>query len=127
MSISARRLLLVDEDRDFAESLADLLELSGYEVEVAYSGDEAIHCCREKRFDLRLPQGSALEVFRELERLGLGAPIVVISSYLAQRAEAVCTLRGRDMAGLLEKPFQPDELLSILATIKRQEPQAPAH
>ena len=36
MTISARRLLVVDDDHDFAESLADLLELSGYEVEVVH-------------------------------------------------------------------------------------------
>ena len=37
-----RGLLLVDDDRDFADSLAGLLRLEGYRVHVAYTFDTAV-------------------------------------------------------------------------------------
>ena len=37
-----RRVLVVDDDLDFAQGLNNLLTLEGYEVEMASSGDEAI-------------------------------------------------------------------------------------
>ena len=40
MTEYARRLLVVDDDQDFAESLADVLELNGYVVDIALSGEE---------------------------------------------------------------------------------------
>ena len=36
------RIFVVDDDQDFAASLADVLELDGHEVDVAHSGEEAI-------------------------------------------------------------------------------------
>src|SRR5262249_5086451 len=53
-------VLIVDDDKDHAESIADLLQLRGYEVEVAYSGEEALELFRAHEpdvtvMDVKLP------------------------------------------------------------------------
>ncbi len=42
-----KRILIVDDDRDFAEGLGDLLELSGYVVRTAIDAEAAESVCRE--------------------------------------------------------------------------------
>ena len=39
--MSGLRVFVVDDDRDFAESLAEVIEARGHHVELAYSGEEA--------------------------------------------------------------------------------------
>ena len=64
----SRRIFIVDDDQDHAESLADILELRGYEVEVAFTGEDAIERFREADFDLvfmdvKLPGKNGVETF----------------------------------------------------------------
>ena len=115
-------ILVVDDDPDFADSLETTLQDDGYAVTVAADGEIALEKIAASQpaailLDLRLPKTSGLEVFRELERRDSQAAVVVVSAYLADEADALNELRGRDLAGILQKPFAPKDLLSILAAI----------
>jgi len=48
----AQRILVVDDDREFLEASAGILEAAGYEVVKAYSGEEARKIAAEQSFDL---------------------------------------------------------------------------
>ncbi len=63
-----RRILIVDDDRDHAESLADILEMRGHLVEVVHTGEAALACFCRRDFDLtlmdvKLPGKSGVETF----------------------------------------------------------------
>ena len=45
-------IFVVDDDRDFAESLAEVLEWEGHNVTMAFSGEEAVQTFQEQKFDL---------------------------------------------------------------------------
>jgi two-component system, NtrC family, response regulator HydG len=45
----SERVLIVDDDKDHAESIADLLQLRGFEVAVAYSGEQALQLFQRPR------------------------------------------------------------------------------
>ena len=67
-------VLVVDDNRDAAESLVELLRVSGHEVAVAYSGQEALDMAAAEPFaavllDIGLPDMSGYEVARRLRRL----------------------------------------------------------
>jgi len=67
------RLVVVDDNVDGAESLAELLELSGYQCRTAHSGTHALQIIREYRpqlvlLDIGLPGLSGYEVARELRK-----------------------------------------------------------
>jgi DNA-binding response OmpR family regulator len=48
----AIRILIVEDDRDHAESLADILEMRGHQVELANTGEQAFGRFCEADFDL---------------------------------------------------------------------------
>src|SRR5215475_11855771 len=52
MNTKTVRIMIVDDDRDLAESLADLLRVFGYEVAIAHNGKDALQRAQTSDFDL---------------------------------------------------------------------------
>ena len=77
------RVLVIDDNRDAAESLAMILELQGHEAKAAFTGAEALELASAMPFDLvfcdlGLPEMGGLEVGRRLRALpGRGACLLV--------------------------------------------------
>lgn len=70
-ALQAQRILLVDDNRDAADSLAMLLEMYGHEVTIAYDGAEALHVAPRCRphialIDLGMPGMDGFEVVRAM-------------------------------------------------------------
>jgi CheY-like chemotaxis protein len=112
-------VLVVDDNRDAADSLALILRLSGYRPLVAYSGAEALELAATQSpkavlLDLGLPGLSGHEVARRLRRLP-GLENVLLVAVTGHGREEDCR-RSRE-AGFdhhLLKPFEPGQLLGIL-------------
>ena len=80
----ARRVLLVDDNRDSVESLALLLALSGYETEMAHDGIEAVRVATAWRpdvvlLDIGLPRMSGYDVCRAIRTQPWGRDLPVIA------------------------------------------------
>ena len=76
--MAAKRILVVDDDRDFAESLGDLLEAEGHEVSLAFNGPDAVSRFETEDFDIafmdvRMPGMSGVEAFLEIRRKSKGS------------------------------------------------------
>ena len=114
------RLLIVDDNRDAADSLALLLGLDGHDVRVAYTGRQALEIARNNPpdvaiLDLGLPDLSGYDVAAQMRREPVLAGIRLIA--LSGWAQDQQQQRARD-AGFdhhLVKPADPDELLALLA------------
>ena len=68
------RVFIVDDDRDHAESIADVLTLRGFETELAFSGEAGLARFREAEFDIvfmdvKLPGMNGVETFFEFRKL----------------------------------------------------------
>lgn len=109
------RVLVADDNHDNANSCALLLELSGHEVRIAYSGGTAVEIAAEYRphlalIDIRMPEMSGYEVARRLraEKGGKDTLLVAVSG-LGQAADK----RAAEEAGFdhhLAKPFELEAL-----------------
>ena len=118
------RVLLVEDDEHLAEGIAFNLRNSGYEVETATTGEEALQTMERYAFDLvlldlMLPGIDGLEVVRRLRRAGNTKPVLVITA----RNRADDTIAGLDAGAddYITKPFDLDEVLArIRGALRRQ-------
>jgi DNA-binding response OmpR family regulator len=114
-----RRVLVADDNTDAADSLAMLLELSGYDVRVAHNGRAALALAQTFRphtavLDIDMPDISGYEVARELRRGKGGAEMRLIA--LTGRGQDSDRLRA-NKAGFnhhITKPGDPTALEALL-------------
>ncbi len=106
-ALRARRVLVVEDNRDAAETLRDLLELDGHRVELACDGRAAVAKARSFApdvviCDIGLPEMNGFEVARALRaEPGLSQPILVAAERLRPTGR---TSPGEGEAGLRRAP-----------------------
>ena len=116
------RVFIVDDDQDFAESLALLIEGRGYQAEVAFSGEEAIAKFREQDFDItfmdvRLPGKNGTESFLEIRKFKPSARVVMMTGYSVEQLLEQAIEHGA--WGVLDKPIDVRQLLEMLENLKQ--------
>jgi CheY-like chemotaxis protein/two-component sensor histidine kinase len=114
-----RRVLVVEDNRDSAETLRMLLDLSGYEVEVAHTGPTGVEAAARFRphavvCDIGLPGLDGYGVARALRQTpeAASARLIAVTGY--GRPEDVEKARRAGFDVHLTKPVDPHELLEQL-------------
>ncbi len=121
-----RKILIVEDDRDMRETLADLLIEEGFQVVLAGDGEEALQYLDEEGnwlilLDFMLPKVSGQEVLRKLRldrTLAPGSLVILISAFL-EGVDSLSILRDR-VVGVLPKPFRLNELLDMVSFFSEQ-------
>jgi DNA-binding response OmpR family regulator len=117
------RILVVEDQRDLARGLQANLEVEGYEVAVALTGEDGLRIAREELvdlvlLDLMLPGIDGYDVLSRLRQSGVDVPVLILTA----RAEEVDKVRGF-LAGAddyVTKPFGVMELLLRINAILRR-------
>lgn len=115
-----RRVLVVDDNLDAADSLADLLRMFGHSVEVAYDGLSAVAKASAGApdvvlCDLGLPGMNGFDIARQL-RAGAapgGTRLIALTGYA--RAEDRARARDAGFDFLVAKPPDLDELMDLVS------------
>jgi DNA-binding response OmpR family regulator len=117
------RVLLLEDDPLFADTLVDLLEESGFEVELAPNGQSALDKTFTQKFDLYLldinvPLIDGTTLLKELRDSNDNTPAIFLTSHKDKEMLKKSFMSGGD--DFLTKPFDSDELLlRINALLKR--------
>lgn len=117
-SKKSRRVLIVDDNRDAAESLALLLQIDGHQVQTVYTGQDAIlaiqHCQPDIAFlDIGLPDLSGYDVARAVrDRNGEQIKLVAVTGWGQAEDKQQATNAGFDLH--VVKPANPDRLRELL-------------
>jgi two-component system response regulator HydG len=116
------RIFIVDDDRDHAESIADILAMHGHDVDMAFSGEEAVRRFGEREFDVtlmdvKLPGINGVEAFFELRRQRADAQIIMMTGFSVEQLLAQAVLAGA--RGVLYKPLAVPDLLRAIDGIDR--------
>ena len=118
-----RRILVVEDDPETAGQLVDQLTTSGYQVDLAASGNEALSRGAASDYavitiDRMLPDIDGIAVMRQLRDDGIAAPFLIISAL----GEVDDRVRGLRAGGddYLVKPFSFVELLARLEALGRR-------
>lgn len=114
-------ILIVDDDRDLAESLADVLEARGYGVELAGSGEEGVERFRQRHFDVvftdvKLPGMNGVESFFAFRRIRRDAKIVMMTGFSVEHLLARAIENGA--LAVLHKPFAVADILAVIERVK---------
>jgi two-component system nitrogen regulation response regulator NtrX len=113
--MAQRRILIVDDEENIGRSLKLILEREGYAVTVCLSvGEARAHPHRPDAYlvDVRLPDGSGIDLVRWLRANDVDAPILMISGH-GTIADAVEAVRAGAF-DFLEKPLSRDKVLLSL-------------
>ena len=115
--MSRGHLLVVDDERSLREFLTILLEQEGYEVTTADTVASGIEAVLKGSFDLvmcdlKLPDGSGLEVLAKARKQQVASPFIIITAHTTPQ-HALEALRA-GAAEYLSKPFNVEDLKLIL-------------
>src|SRR5689334_11747629 len=118
----ARRYLIVDDNRDFAENLSEIVRDLGDEVSVAASGPEALGLARQRRYDavltdMRMPLMGGAELVHEIRRIDPGLAAMVITAHVGD--DALEAARREGLLAVLPKPVPVARLLELLGAARR--------
>ncbi len=120
------RVLVVDDEEAVLELATEFLERTGFQVEAARGGREAVALLKDRPgafdavlLDLIMPDCDGEETLGELRRLGCTAPVVVATGYIDD--EIVARLGAEHgVAGWVAKPYEAEDLAEqVAAAIER--------
>jgi PAS domain S-box-containing protein len=114
-----RRVLIADDNRDAAESLAMLLEMEGHAVTVVHDGQQALASIEESRpevalLDIGMPEMDGYEVARRVrgDTRTRGITLIAVTGWGQEADKARATAAGFDLH--FTKPIEPQRLIELL-------------
>lgn len=114
MTLSALRILLVDDEPTIRLSIGDALKAAGHDLTVVSDGALALEQLESRVFelvvtDIRLPKANGLQIFSKSRAQGTRTDVILMTAY-ASVADAVAALKD-GAYDYLTKPFEIEELL----------------
>jgi DNA-binding response OmpR family regulator len=119
MAPMAATVLIVDDNQDLAENIAEILSMRGYVTQIATSAEEALPKAIPDGpgilvTDYRLPGMSGADLVREIRQVRQAIRAVVISAYTDERTISAAREAGADF---LPKPVDFASLSQLLAAV----------
>jgi len=109
-------VLLVDDEKDFVETLAERLQLRDFNVATAFSGDEAIKLVEENDFDVivldvQMPGKDGVETLKEIKNIEQLSQVIMLTGHATVKTAIEGMKNG---AFYLMKPTDTDELIEMI-------------
>ena len=95
----ALKMLIVDDDRDNANSMGELLEFEGHQAQVVYSGAHAIHRYLSEDYDMcfmdvMMPGMNGIESFIEIRKMKPRAKVFMMSGFSIEDLQKQAIAKG---------------------------------
>ena len=112
------KILIIDDERSIRNSLKEILDDEGYEVEVAENGLQGCSMVEKEKYDvvfcdIKMPEMDGMEVLDKFTEMGIDAAVVMISGHGDIDTAVECIKKGA--FDFIQKPL---DLNRILITIK---------
>jgi len=109
------RVLLVDDEKEFLETLAERLEIRGFAVLTALNGSDALAIVQEKEqdvvvLDVKMPGMDGIDVLREIKRSKPLVEVIMLTGY----ATVPAAIEGMKLGAFdfLLKPSETEDLIN---------------
>lgn len=117
------RILIVEDEKQLADALTEILRKNNYTVDAVYDGEEGLDFALSQVYDLvvldiMLPKRDGISVLKEIRKKGLNIPVILLTA----KGETEDKVLGLDSGAddYLTKPFKTDELLARLRVLSRR-------
>ena len=115
----AKRILIVDDERDIREILSILLSTKGFEVVTAENGKTAFETllntpCDLLITDLNMPIMDGLELVDKIFMNDMKINTILMSTFVPEMSKEYT--KRRRIHGYVEKPFHPEEMIAAVET-----------
>lgn len=116
-------ILVIEDQRDFAQNIKRYLETESYSVDLAFDGEAGLHAGLTSDYalvvlDLNLPRMDGLEVCRRLRQEGRTMPVLMLTARIGHQNAVAGLDSGAD--DYLTKPFDLEELLARMRALLRR-------
>ena len=118
------RLLLVEDEKGFADALCTSLKSEHYIVDLASDGEEGLFMALADVYDaiildIMLPKKNGLEILKEIRKQGMSVPVIMLTA----KSELNDKITGLDTGAddYLTKPFHREELFARLRALTRRQ------
>lgn len=124
--ITAKSILIVDDEQNLRESLAMILQREGYSVTTAASANEAHQLLQAGAFDLifldiKMPEKSGLTLLSEIRELYPDMPVVLLTAFASLESAIEAVRKGAD--DYLLKPIDPPVILKRINHVLEKQKQ----
>jgi DNA-binding response OmpR family regulator len=121
-----KKILLAEDDADFASVLKHYLELYQFEITCAENGEEALYLFQSKAFDIcvfdvMMPKMDGFTLAEKIIKINPDIPFVFLTARKLKEDKIIGLKLGAD--DYIEKPFEADELVLRLNNILRRSKQ----
>ncbi len=111
------KILVVDDDVDVAESLADILEFDGHDVALAHSGQDAVRHLEAQAFDIAfldvvMPEMNGVDCLRRINELRPETKVFMVTGYSVD--DLLNQAADQGAIGVLFKPVAAAKMREIL-------------
>jgi len=116
-------VLIIDDEAEIRESLQTLLEMEGYDVETAATGQQGLHRIGQRAFDLilldlALPDRNGMDILADVRTQDPGLSVIMITAY--GTVENAVKAMQSGAANFVQKPWDNEKLLAdVRAAIAR--------
>jgi DNA-binding NtrC family response regulator len=111
------KILLVDDEKDFIESLAERLQLRNFDVTTALNGDDAINSVRKNEFDVivldvKMPGKSGIETLKEIKNINQLSQVIMLTGH----ATVESAIQGMKLGAYdyIMKPTVTEDLINLI-------------
>lgn len=115
-----KKILIIDDDADFLESLQLILVMDGHDVFPLADGQKAVAAYKEFKpdivlLDVKMPKINGFEIFSRIKDVAPSAKVVMTSGYAIDKTKYE-TAKINSLATLINKPIEPEQLREIIKT-----------
>lgn len=124
----SKKVMLIDDDQEFLDILAERLEIRGFEVAPFVSAKQALEKLQQFVFDviildLQMPEMDGLQTLERLSAMAADLPILLLTAH-ATVAKGVKAMK-LGAADVLEKPVDIRELVKAIEAVATQKADKP--
>lgn len=116
MSKEDIKILLVDDEKQFVDTLAERLAMRGFKARVAYDGPQALKAVEDPTdvivLDLRMPGMDGFEVLRSVKKSNPQVQVIILTGHGGDAEEQTAYRMGA--YNFLKKPMDIDELMNSI-------------